>query len=34
MDGEISAEEWLTWLRELPSHVPHVACVAVTRVES
>ncbi|WBL17840.1 hypothetical protein [Citricoccus sp. NR2] len=34
MDGEISAQEWLTWLRELPSHVPHVSRIAVMRAWS
>ncbi|WFP15751.1 hypothetical protein [Citricoccus muralis] len=34
VDGEISAQEWLTWLRELPSHVPHVSRIAVMRAWS
>lgn len=34
VDGEISAEAWLTWLRDLPSHVPHVSRIAVMRAWS
>lgn len=34
VDGEISAEAWLTWLRNLPSHVPHVSRIAVMRAWS
>lgn len=32
--GEIEAEAWLGWLRELPDHVPHVARIAVLRAWS
>lgn len=28
-EGEIGADAWLGWLRELPDHVPHVSRVAV-----
>ena len=34
IDGEISAEEWLTWLRDLPAHVSHVSRIAVMRTWS
>lgn len=34
VDGEISAEAWLTWLRDLPAHVPHVSRIAVMRAWS
>lgn len=33
-DGEISAEAWLTWLGDLPTHVPHVSRIAVMRAWS
>lgn len=33
-EGEISAERWLGWLREMPDHVPHVSRVAVFRAWS
>lgn len=31
VDGEISAEAWLTWLRNLPDYVPPVARIGVMR---
>ncbi|MFT4156422.1 MAG: hypothetical protein QM630_00610 [Microbacterium sp.] len=34
VDGEISAEAWLTWLRDLPAHVPHVSHIAIMRAWS
>lgn len=33
-DGEITAEQWLGWLRDMPDHVPHVARLAVLRAWS
>lgn len=34
VDGEISAEAWLTWLRDLPIHVPQVSRIGVMRAWS
>ncbi len=34
VDGEITADAWLTWLRELPMHVPHVSRIGVLRAWS
>lgn len=34
VDGEVAAEDWLTWLRELPTQVPHVSRLAVLRAWS
>ena len=34
VDGEVAAEYWLTWLRELPTQVPHVTRLAVLRAWS
>lgn len=34
VDGEVAAEDWLTWLRELPVQVPHVNRLAVLRAWS
>lgn len=31
VDGEVTADEWLGWLRDLPAHVAHVSRVAVLR---
>ena len=30
-DGEVPAEAWLRWLRDLPAHVDHVRRLAVAR---
>lgn len=29
VDGEVQAEDWLGWIRELPTHVPHISRLAV-----
>ena len=34
VDGEVGAEDWLGWLRELPTQVPHVSRLAVLRAWS
>lgn len=34
VDGEVSAEDWLAWLRELPTQVTHVSRLAVLRAWS
>lgn len=34
VDGEVTADAWLGWLRELPDHVPHVSRIAVLRAWS
>ncbi|WP_227000706.1 hypothetical protein [Protaetiibacter intestinalis] len=34
VDGEIATEDWLTWLRELPTQVPHASRLAVLRAWS
>lgn len=34
VDGEVAAEDWLTWLRELATQVPHVSRLAVLRAWS
>lgn len=31
VDGEVTAEAWLTWLRKLPMQVPHLSRLAVLR---
>lgn len=33
-NGEVAAEDWLAWLRELPTQVPHVSRLAVLRAWS
>lgn len=34
VEGEIGADAWLSWLRDLPAHVPHVSRVGVLRAWS
>lgn len=32
--GEINADSWLGWLRDLPDHIPHLSRIAVLRAWS